>query len=167
MKAKLDSQKTALKLVNQYADSYKVLELENKTLKKELEDIQANLLINKSMIVNMVNPNKLSSNEKTIMEALKAEISSLSSTLLSCKAENSDLKRLLNSSQSNLEPILLRGQKTIENLSNKIFVLENNISKKDNQIKQLNSKNEELVYNKIVSGNSAIQEIGVKICLYH
>lgn len=162
MKSKIDNQKIAIKLANQYAESYKVLEIENKTLKKELEDLQTNLSINKSMIVDMINPTKLNSKEKIMIEGLKAEFTNLSSTLSTYKAENSELKRLLTLNQSNLEPLLSKSQKMVENLSNKVFVLENSITKKDNQIKQLNSKVDELVYNKIIASNgSIIQEIAV------
>lgn len=161
MKTKIDNQKIAIKLANQYAESYKVLELENKTLRKELEDLQTNLSINKSMIVDMINPTKLSSKDKIMIDGLKAENSNLASTLTSYKTENADLKRLLTMNQSNLEPLLNKSQKMVENLTNKVFVLENSITKKDNQIKQLNTKIDELVYNKIISGSTIVQEIAV------
>lgn len=41
---------TALKLLNKYADSYKVLEEENKILRAEIIDLRTNLKINKDII---------------------------------------------------------------------------------------------------------------------
>ena len=42
--------KTALKLLNKYADSFNSIKEENKQLKIQIEDLNSNLKINKSII---------------------------------------------------------------------------------------------------------------------
>lgn len=161
MKPKSENHKTAIKLANQYAESYKVLELENRSLKKELEDVAMSLSINKSMITDLTNPIKLSTRDKVLVDGLKKENITLNSQIQNLRTENGELKRLINLNQNNLEPILSKNQKLIDNLSNKIFVLENTIIKKDNTIKQLNNKLDEAIYCKIVGNNALIQEVAV------
>ena len=49
MKKKLD-RNFVVKVINQYADNYKILEDENLNLKNEIEDMKSNLNINKGII---------------------------------------------------------------------------------------------------------------------
>ena len=45
-----NEKKTALKLINKYADSYNAIIQENKFLKSEIRDLNSNLKINKQII---------------------------------------------------------------------------------------------------------------------
>ena len=44
-----EEKKSALKLINKYAESYSILENENKQLKNEIRDLRLNLKINKEI----------------------------------------------------------------------------------------------------------------------
>jgi predicted RNase H-like nuclease (RuvC/YqgF family) len=161
MKSKNDNHKIAMKLANQYAESYKILEVENRRLKRELEDTLTCLTINKSMITDLTNPMQINHTEKIIIDSLKRENQNMLSIIESYRIENNELKQLLHMNQNNIEPILTKNKKTIDNLQNKVFVLENSIFKKDNIIKQLNNKLDEAVYCKVAEKGTIIQEIAV------
>ena len=163
MKKQEEKNKIAMKLANQYAESYKILELENKSIKEELEDTIVNLSINKNLISDLTSSLKLSPKEKIIIDTLKKENINLNNIINGYKTETSELKKMINMNQTNIEPFLSKSQKIIENLQNKVFLLENTITKKDNIIKNLNSKLEEALYNKLVGSNTIVQEIGVSI----
>ena len=165
MKKQEEKNKIAIKLANQYAESYKILEFENKSIKQELEDTIVNLSLNKNLISELTSSLKLNNKEKSIIDTLKKENINLNNIINGYKTETSELKKMINISQSNHEPLLIKSQKLIENLQNKQFVLENSLIKKDNIIKHLNSKLEEAVYNRIVSNNTLVQEIGVSLLI--
>lgn len=165
MKAKSENQKTAMKLANQYADLYKNLESENSILKKELENANSIALMNKDMLFR-IKSEIPEGKEKKLFESLSHEIKCLNSINSSLKQENSDLRKRLSYNHINIEPILTKSQKTIDNLTNKIFLLENTIVKKDNQIKLLTQKNEDLSFNKLVTNDSQYIEVAVS-CYYN
>jgi hypothetical protein len=161
MKKQEEKNKIVMKLANQYAESYKLLELENTTLRKELEDTIQNLTLNKNLINSLTSNMKLNYKDSNALEVYKKEIASLNSIISHHKNENIELKKIINSNNLNIEPILTKSQKGIDNLQNKVFLLENSIIKKDNIIRSLNSKLDELVYNKYMGDNERIQEIAV------
>ena len=94
--------KTALKLVNKYADMFNIIKEENKQLKSQIEDLNSNLKINKSIIEGFFS--KLNSKEKESSiinqiknenlnlykqnELLKKKIEELNSTINILKKEN-------------------------------------------------------------------------------
>lgn len=181
MKPKSDYHKTAIKIANKYADSYKVLEIENKSLKKELEDSLINLSINKNIITDLTNPIKFNYKEKIMIDNLKKEILNLQSIISNKTIENNDLKQLISSNNlhtsisidksanltsmnyNNCNNILCKDlEKTIETLNNNVFVLENTIIKNNNLIKQLRLKIDELTNIKSMSSNLFIEEISVR-----
>jgi cell division septum initiation protein DivIVA len=49
--------KTAIKLINSYAESYKILEEENKRLKNQIKDMSENLKVNKSIVSSLSSTN--------------------------------------------------------------------------------------------------------------
>lgn len=166
MKSKLnqnqEQKKLAMKIANEYADRYKILEQENLSLKSELENMSNNLKINKSFIFELtkdkININNL---EKSMIELNRIENNNYLSTINMLKNENSDLKRIINLSHVNYEPIIAKYQKSLDTLQNKVFLLENSIGKKDNIIKNLNHKIEEIGYCNIIENNAHIQEIAI------
>lgn len=47
--------KTVIKLINSYAESYKIIEEENKRLKNQVKDLSENLKVNKALIISLSN----------------------------------------------------------------------------------------------------------------
>src|SRR5262249_36113562 len=134
----LSNQKTAIKLVNQYAESYQLLEKDNKLIIQELQDSKMNLQINKSIINDLLSTLKPAQKEKAVIDGLNKEIKLLNNSIEFYKKENSELKKSVGSNST--EVILSKYQKTFDSLNNKIFLLENSATKKDNIIRQLNKK---------------------------
>ena len=69
MSKSIESKNIAIKLVNKYADSYKMLTYENKSLKDEINDLRLNINLNKEIIstfYNNNNNNNLNKDEKLI-----------------------------------------------------------------------------------------------------
>ncbi len=163
---KLDEKnKIAMKIANHYAESYKILEIENATLKKELDQALNNVSLNKILISDIVGKNGLHS-DNLIHESLKRENNSLKNTVSLYKNENDELKRMFNTNHLNIEPFIIKYQKTIESLQNKVFTLENSLNKKEHIIKSLNNKLDEALYCKVINNNTLIQEIGVSIFIF-
>lgn len=162
-----EKDKTAIKLANKYAESYEIVEKENKILKNEIEDLKANVLINKKIITDLFN-NSLTPNQKTksIIDGLQKEITLLNNTIKFYVKENNELKRVAPSYDSNmLDNHISKYQKQLENLSIKTFVLENKIIKKDNMIKQLNKKLEDNIFYRELEGQTISKEVYVSFLI--
>lgn len=76
-RAKSVDKKTAVKLINNYAESYKKKEFENALLQKQINDLQNNLKLNKTIIGTLTS--SLPANEKVneLIQKLNDEISEL------------------------------------------------------------------------------------------
>ena len=151
-----ESKKTAIKLVNQYADSYKIVEKENKLLSQEIQDLKMSLQISKTMITDLLSNLKLNLKEKSIIDGLKQEIDLLSKSLDYYKKENSEIKSIYSTASIDLNQS--KYQKQIDNLSNKVFLLENSIAKKDMQMKQMTKKLNDSLFYKELDGSIFIKE---------
>lgn len=75
--AKNDEKKTALKLINKYAESYNILEDENKSLRTEIKDLRANLKINKEIIEGFFNTGSKNDKNSMYINKLKEEMKRL------------------------------------------------------------------------------------------
>ena len=89
--------KTAMKIINEYAEKINILSRENSTLKKQLEDAQISLKLNKEILYNYFSKSISNSNFSLILNDLKKENERLSnkiSWLFTEKVETS--KKLYN-----------------------------------------------------------------------
>jgi len=155
----------AIKLANKYAESYEILERENKVLQKEVEDLKANVTLNKSIIADLFNTKLQPSNKiKSMIEGYTKEITLLNNTLKYYVKENTDLKKQNTSNLSAFnDSSLAKYQKHVENLTSKTFLLENKIIKKDNLIKQLTKKLDDNIFYKELEGQAVSKEVYVSI----
>ena len=127
---KTKSNQTALKLINKYADRYKSLEEENNNLKKEIKDLSQTLLINKEIIQKFIQNSSIDDKSQFMIEQQKKELSLLIET-----KENQNRNNQLNCIKESL-------QKENLILNNKVFMFENIIKAKDNELLLLNRKKE-------------------------
>ena len=127
---KTKSNQTALKLINKYADRYKSLEEENNNLKKEIKDLSQTLLINKEIIQKFIQNSSIDDKSQFMIEQQKKELSLLIET-----KENQNRNNQLNCIKESLQ------QENII-LNNKVFMFENIIKAKDNELLLLNRKKE-------------------------
>ena len=68
-----EEKKSALKLINKYAESYRILENENKQLKSEIKDLKLNLKINKEIIEGLYNLKNQGEKETLFHQKVKQE----------------------------------------------------------------------------------------------
>lgn len=141
MKRKLDKT-LALKLINQYADNYKRVEEENKSLQKEINDLKSNLNVNKEIIESFFK------NDKTKLEAkanlyiakTKEEIDTLNKRNEELMKDNSDLRIKVLKYETVINDSLSKYKTSTTEMSNKLFVMENALKKKNNIIEWLKKK---------------------------
>ena len=151
---------TALKLLSNYAESYKILEKENKSLQHYINDLKANLKISKEIINTFLTTNSdkkyqtLSFTYQKQQKLLSSRIEELTKTNIELEKQNLKLIESLN---------LLREQ--IESSKTKIFLLEQIIDKKENIILSYkkNSNKNALV---IINPNQAIIKMNDELITY-
>lgn len=160
----LTKQNPALKLVNQYADSYQLVQNENKLLYIEIQDLKMNLQISKTMINDLLGSLKPAQKEKAIIDGFKKEVTMINNTLEFYKKQNEELKKGLQTNSNSNDQYYSKYQKQIDSLTNKVFILENSIIKKDNVIRQLNKKIEDTLFYKELDGNIYMRETYVSYC---
>ena len=120
---------TALKLLSNYAESYKMLEKENKSLQHYINDLKANIKISKEIINTFLSTNSdkkyqtLSLSYQKQQKFLSSRIEELTKANIELDKQNFKLLESLN---------LLKEQ--IETSKTKIFLLEQTIEKKENII---------------------------------
>ena len=91
-----EEKKTALKLLNKYADSYGVLEEENRQLRAEILDMKINLKINKEIIQGFFQLNSFEDKSTFYHTKLKEEVISLNIKIDKLLLEKEDLKTKVN-----------------------------------------------------------------------
>jgi hypothetical protein len=90
--SKQDDKKTALKLINKYAESYTILEEENKSIKIELKNLKDNLRINKEIIEGFFNPNTKKDKQDLYFRKLKEENEKLSQQVEAIVKEKNEMR---------------------------------------------------------------------------
>ena len=142
-----EEKKTALKLLNKYADSYNSIIQENIFLKSEIKDLRDNLKINKEIIKGFFSNNKNNNKIDNFINQYKQENDKLyeQNYNLSKKIENLISKFSLNEQLLNETINQLRNEN--DKIQAKIFFIEQKVKKKDNIIKNQNKKLDELKYN--------------------
>ena len=149
---------TALKLINNYADSYSKLELENKSLLSQIKDLKINLKISKEIIDSFL------SNKST----------KINDIIISLNKENNNLNKIIENLNKEKEEIvkndlILKSSFSIlknDNLlkKNKIFNLEQKIIKKENLLKIYEKKfNNNYI---VISPNKAIIKLNNEMLFY-
>ena len=129
-----EDKESAIKLINKYADSYSLLEHENKQLKNEIIDLRLNLKINKEIIEGFYTFKNQSEKDSLYINKIEEAQNSNIHMINYLTKENEELRYRLNYiEQCNSEKV---NYIKIENekLKNKLFILENIVLKKDNLI---------------------------------
>ena len=132
--------KTALKLLNKYADSFNSIKEENIFLKKQIEDLNLNLKINKSIIDNFFSDKNTSEKEISLINNLKQENKYLYEQKEILEKKNLELINKINANEQTYIESMTQTKEENESLKTKIFLLEQSCQKKDNIIDQQKSK---------------------------
>ena len=143
MKKKYDKN-FALKIINQYADSYNQLEKENNNLKNQINELKVNLNINKEIINSFFKKDKeiFNKNFQLLLNKNTEEIKLLNDKILKLTNENSHLKEKIikyNNSINSYFNFNDKKDKTYD-LKQKIFIFENVIKKKNSELNYLKKK---------------------------
>jgi hypothetical protein len=148
---KCDDKKVALKLINQYADQYKIIEEEKKSLLLEITDLKTNLKINKEIIQGFFKSEK----DKTeiFTKGVKDEIILLNKRNDQLTKESSELRSRVMYYEKILNESIVQYRDSTETLKSKIFILENVIIKKENVIHVMSNK-----LNKMMEKDAFIEE---------
>jgi hypothetical protein len=135
-----EEKKSALKLINKYAESYQILENENKQLKSEIKDLKLNLKINKEIIEGLYNLKNQGEKETLFHQKVKQEHIIKDDIINNIKKENDELRYKLNYEEQCHAEKLNFFREDNEKLKNKLFLIDNIIIKKDNMIQNLKRK---------------------------
>jgi hypothetical protein len=139
--------KTALKLLNKYADNFYSLKEENAQLKLQIEDLNSNLKINKSIIDNFFSKLNPKEKESTIISKIQQENFNLYNQNENLRKKNSELTNKIYMSKQTYLESTIRLREENEHLKTKIFMYEQLLQKKENLLKR-NKKGITLYNNK-------------------
>ena len=163
---KCQNTETAIKLLNQYADSYHQLEEQINFLKKENKDLHQNLQINKEIIQTFFKKSPLEKKVDLFIEKTKEENKLLLNQISDLKNQNNKLSKYV--MQIN------KCKNDLEIATSKIFMFENLIIEKENIIANLNKrislykakdkKNPNEIY--IVNPSQVVNKINENLQLY-
>ena len=128
--------KVALKLVNQYAESYKTLQAQNKILEDNIKDLKINLKINKELLSKFITKNSTHQINQNILTKLNEHINHLTHK----NEEISSLNISLLTQQNLLNQQISFLKEDIDSKSQQIFILEQSLQKKDNIIATFKKK---------------------------
>jgi hypothetical protein len=127
-----------MKIINEYAEKINILSRENSTLKKQLEDAQISLKLNKEILYNYFSKSISNSNFSLILNDLKKENERLSNKISWLFTEKVETSKKLYKLQQNLEDKLKYEKDLKEKEKNITFIEENKLKEKENQITLLN-----------------------------
>jgi hypothetical protein len=147
-----EEKKSAIKLINQYAEQYKRVDLENKSLLNEIADLKKNLKISKEIIESFFKPEQ-KEKSKIFLRKTKEEIQNLNSTIDSLRKEVKECRDKNTYYEIILSESILKYRDCTDDMNTKIFFLENLIKKKDSVICYLNLKLNSL-YESMYLGNN-------------
>ena len=151
---------TVLKLLNSYAESYKLLENENKSLKHYISDLKTNLKVSKQIIDSFISKNS-ENKYKKIISNLQNENKMNSKTNEELTKKNFTLEKTIN----NLKQININLKDENDDLKTKLFIVEESLIKKENII---NSQKKGLIKNQILvlNPNKAIVKLNDELLTY-
>ena len=128
--------KTALKLLNKYADNFYSLKEENTQLKLQIQDLNSNLKINKSIIDNFFSKLNPKEKESTIISKIQLENYNLYTQNENLRKKNSELSNKIYMNQQTYIESTTRIKEENEYLKTKLFMLEQILQKKENLLKK-------------------------------
>ena len=151
---------TVLKLLNSYAESYKLLENENKSLKHYISDLKTNLKVSKQIIDSFISKNS-ENKYKKIISTLQNENKMNSKTNEELTKKNFTLEKTINK----LKQININLKDENDDLKTKLFIVEESLIKKENII---NSQKKGLIKNQILvlNPNKAIVKLNDELLTY-
>ena len=151
---------TVLKLLNSYAESYKLLENENKSLKHYISDLKTNLKVSKQIIDSFITKNS-ENKYKKIISNLQNENKMNSKTNEELTKKNFTLEKTINK----LKQININLKDENDDLKTKLFIVEESLIKKKNII---NSQKKGLIKNQILvlNPNKAIVKLNDELLTY-
>lgn len=175
--------KTAIKILNKYADSYNNLVEENKSLQSEIKDLRANVKLNKEMLSELMSSITKTSNSKTnsssdnsfknVYNKINQELSSVYEQNEKLSKERNCLRDKILHYEENFSESINKIKEENENYKNKVFLLEQIILKKNNIINSLQEKINKIkdnsIYKKelyIIDPSKAVVEINDELLLY-
>ena len=140
MKQKKPDKNFYVKIINQYADNYKLLEEENIILKNENGDLKWNLNINKEIIESFFKKGENKITYLLYLNNIKEEIKKLEEKNEKLKKDNNELYQKLIKNNYKMTNYLTKKPDRTKEFKNRIFILENIIVKKNNVIENLKKK---------------------------
>ena len=151
---------TVLKLLNSYAESYKLLENENKSLKHYISDLKTNIKVSKQIIDSFISKNS-ENKYKKIISNLQNENKMNSKTNEELTKKNFTLEKTINK----LKQININLKDENDDLKTKLFIVEESLIKKENII---NSQKKGLIKNQILvlNPNKAIVKLNDELLTY-
>jgi hypothetical protein len=168
MEKTISEKKSALRLINKYAESYSALEQENKQLKNEIKDLRLNLKINKEIIEGLYNSKNNTEKENLYNSKIAQETQNNREIIHKLKIEVEDLRYNLNyQAQCHSENMTFFRDEN-EKLKNKLFVIDNCIIKKDNIIAGLKKRLEaaNILDIQITEPSKAVMQMNDELTLY-
>ncbi len=133
--------KSALKLINKYADECNRINEEKKSLELEINDLKANINVNKEIIDKLLNPSlTIDSKSKIILECIEKEKNILIDRKKQLEIENKNLRKKIAYYENIINGEIEINKDNIKDLKDKIFILENENKKKENLIFSLNQQ---------------------------
>ena len=160
MKKKQFDSQTAKKIINEYAEKINLLSRENNVLKKQLEDSNISLKINKEILYSHIKSKKNVSEEcNSIITDLKKEHERLNNKIVWLFNEKAELAKKLYKLEDSLNDKI--NQETINNEKEKTekFLFENKLKEKEVQIINLKKQLDNYKKN---SKNNPIQNNGFR-----
>ena len=160
MSLKLQNEKkTAIKILNKYADSYNNLIEENKSLQSEIKDLRTNIKFNKDLLNELISSmgktqknNKNSNNNNSIYVKMTQEVNELYIQNEKLSKERNMLREKLLHYEELSSESYNKLKEDNEQLKNKVFLLEQVIFKKNNTISGLQNKLSKIRKDKIAKG---------------
>ena len=131
--------KIAIKIMNNYVDNFKYIEKENKVLRQRVSDTKTNLQISKEIIntfVTKYSDPKIKYNN--IIQSLNKQINCFQEINRKLYEDNETLNNKINKMNLTYSTI----SEELDDLKTKIFILQQDINKKNNIIKNLKNNNE-------------------------
>ena len=170
---KISNEKTALKLINKYADSYNNLIQENKSLITENQDLRLNLKLNKEIITDLLTSKKTSPSFQSALTKLNQELTLAYTRYDAISKERNELRDKVLQIQNTHSEMLTKVKDENERNINKIFILEQLLEKKNNVITSYKSKLDKLkghaIYEKetfVLEPSKALNQINDELLLY-
>ena len=140
MHKKKKKKKVALKLINQYADQYNRISEENKCIRMQLKDLQSNIAINKQIIETFFSSIPIEQKVNKLLLQYKEENKVLLSSLSNLSNENEKMVKKVKYYEGIINKSITEYRESTDSLKDKIFILENSMIKKQNEITLLNNQ---------------------------